>query len=127
VAAFFDAFEINGKFTLSEFPLLESLDSIPLNRGEIHFRWNRPGTLLAPGSTGTWGLTLDLLTSSNRHRGSMSIHRLYHERPLQLEVNLLISEFPMALADALDRVVSRSAGMVPHVDDGKGLVEAQAG
>jgi UDP-GlcNAc:undecaprenyl-phosphate GlcNAc-1-phosphate transferase len=131
VAAFsssqFDAFEINGKLTLSEFPLLESLESIPLNRGEIHFRWNRPGTLLAPGSTGTWGLTLDLLTSSNRRRGSMSIHRLYHERPLQLDVNLLISEFPMALADALDRVVSRSAGMVPHVDDGKGLVEAQAG
>lgn len=131
VAAFsssqFDAFEINGKLTLSEYPLMDSLDSIPLNRGEVQFRWNRPGTLLSPGSTGTWGLTLDLLTSSNRRRGSMSVHRLYNERPLQLDVNLLISDFPMALADALDRVISRSAGMVPHVDEGNGLVEAQAG
>jgi len=131
VAAFssndFDAFEINVKLLLAEYPLLQNLDTIPASHGEVHFRWNRPGTLLLPGTAGTWGLTLDLLTSANRRRGSMNVHRLYHEHPLQLDVNLLIAEFPVALADALDRVISRSVGLAPKTDEGRGLVEAQAG
>jgi UDP-GlcNAc:undecaprenyl-phosphate/decaprenyl-phosphate GlcNAc-1-phosphate transferase len=131
VAAFssndFDAFEINVKLLLAEYPLLQNLDTIPVSHGEVHFRWNRPGTLLLPGTAGTWGLTLDLLTSANRRRGSMNVHRLYHEHPLQLDVNLLITEFPVALADALDRVISRSVGLAPKTDEERGLVEAQAG
>ena len=130
VAAFsssdFDAFEFRVKPLLSEYPTLQNLDSIPVSHGEVHFRWNRPGTLL-PGPAAAWCLNLDLVTSANRRRGSMTVHRLYHGHPLQLDVNLLISEFPIALADALDQVISRSVGMVSRTDGGTDLVEAQAG
>ena len=131
VAAFsssdFDAFEVNIKLLLSEYSSLHNQDSIPISHGEVHFRWNRPGILLLPGTTPAWGLTLDLHTSSNRRRGSMCVHRLYHEHALQLDVNLLISEFPDALADALDRVMGPAIGMAPQPNEGKGLLEAQAG
>ena len=131
VAAFsssdFDAFEIHAKLLLSEFGLAQGLDGIPVSHGDVHFRWNRPGTILLPGSTSTWGLTLDLVTSANRRRGSMGLQRLYNERPLQIDVNLLISDFPTAVADALDRVISQAVGIAPRAKEGTGLVEAQAG
>jgi UDP-GlcNAc:undecaprenyl-phosphate GlcNAc-1-phosphate transferase len=129
VAAFssndFDAFDLTGRLLVSEFPVRQS--SALTNHGEMHFRWNRPGTLILPGTAATWGLTLDLITTSNRRRGSLVIHRLYSERPLQLDVNLLLSEFPVVLADALDRVITHTTQLVPQSDETKGLMEAQAG
>jgi hypothetical protein len=122
-----DPFELNVKLLLAQYPLLQSLDTIPASHGEVHFRWNRPGILILPGTAGTWGVTLDLLTNSTRRRGSLVIHRLYHEQPLQLDGNLLISEFPVALASALDRVISRAVEMAPRTDQDEGMVEAQAG
>jgi UDP-GlcNAc:undecaprenyl-phosphate/decaprenyl-phosphate GlcNAc-1-phosphate transferase len=133
VAAFvandFDAVEINVAPLLSEFPFLRELEGIPSRDGAAHFYWKRPGSMFLPGMPGTWGLTLDLLTSANRRRGSMHVHRLYHERPLQLDVNLLISEFPIALADALERVLGRAGAMdmAPSTNSGQGLMQAQAG
>ena len=131
VAAFsandFDAIEIDVRPLLSEYPLLADLAGIPVSDSEVHFRWNRPGALILPGTSATWGMTLDLLTSGNRRRGAMHVHRLYHERPLQLDVNLLISEFPTALADALDRVFLSAMNMAPKTSEGRGMVEAQVG
>ena len=73
----------------------------------------------------------NLVTTSNRRRGSLSVHRLYHEQPLHLDVNLLISEFPVALADALDRVISHAAEAASRTSGPQVLVdtqvEAQAG
>jgi UDP-GlcNAc:undecaprenyl-phosphate/decaprenyl-phosphate GlcNAc-1-phosphate transferase len=129
VAAFssndFDAFDLTGRLLVSEFPVRQT--SALTNHGEMHFRWTRPGTLILPGSAPTWGLTLDLVTTSNRRRGSLVIHRLYSERPLQLDVNLLLSEFPVVLADSLDRVISHATQLAPQPDETKGLMEAQAG
>ena len=42
----------------------------------------------------------------------MTLYRIYSTRDLQLDVNLLISAFPVALADALDRALSRPAEVV---------------
>jgi len=50
-------------------------------------------------------LTLELVTTSNRRRGSLAVYRVYSQRGLQLDVNLITSDFPVALADALDRVL----------------------
>lgn len=128
VAAFdsndFDAFELSVKLLLTEHPALQHLQTIPSSHGDIHFRWSRPGTPILPGSGATWSLTLDLLTTSNRRRGTMIVHRRYTERPLQLDVNLLTSEFPVALADAVDRIVGHAIEMVPRSDRTDGLVEA---
>jgi hypothetical protein len=52
----------------------------------------------------SWKLTLDLVTTANRPCGSLVVFRSYSDRDLQLDVNLLTSQFPVALADALDRV-----------------------
>ena len=42
----------------------------------------------------------------------MTIYRLYADRDLQLDVNLLTSVFPVALADALDRARSHAVEVV---------------
>jgi UDP-GlcNAc:undecaprenyl-phosphate GlcNAc-1-phosphate transferase len=127
----FDAFELNIKLQLDEYPVLEHLQTVPVSHGEIHFRWNRPGTLVLPGTTRTWGMTLNLVTTSNRRRGALAVHRLHHEQPLHLDVNLLISEFPVALADALDRVIAHAVQVAPRTTGADSLVntqiEAQAG
>jgi hypothetical protein len=49
-----------------------------------------------------------LVTTSNRRRGSLVVSRIYSPRDLQLDVNLLTSEFPSTLANALDRVLTIS-------------------
>jgi len=56
----------------------------------------------------SWKLTLDLVTTSNRRRGALVVYRVYSQRGLQLDVNLVTSEFPVVLADALDRVLTTS-------------------
>lgn len=131
VAAFaandFDAFELNGKLTLAEQSRLQHQQTIPLTHGNICFRWTRPGTPPLPGVACAWVLSLDLLTSTNRRRGSMAVHRGYMEKPLQLDVNLLTSEFPSALANALDRSVIRAVETASPAERDRGLLEAQVG
>jgi len=121
----FDAFELNVRLQLDELPALERIPTVPLSHGEIHFRWNRPGTLILPGTTRMWGVTLNLVTTSNRRRGALAVHRLYHDHPLHLDVNLLISEFPVALADALDRVIARSVEVAPKAAALDALADTQ--
>src|SRR5579862_7467065 len=123
----FDAFELRVKLLLHEHAVLPQLP-MASSQGTVHFRWNRPGSFVAQGMSGAWSVTLDLLTSSNRRRGSMTVHRGYAEEPLQLDINLLTTEFPVALADAVDRIVTQAAAMLvvpPGSPDG--LIEAQAG
>ena len=61
----------------------------------------------------------------------MAIHRVYSERTLQLDVNLVTTEFPVVLADALDRVLGHEVAIVAHTDargdNDQGMVAAQAG
>jgi hypothetical protein len=71
--------------------------------------------MAAISSQPSWKLTLDLVTTSNQRRGSLVVYRIYSHRDLQLDVNLLISEFPATLADALDRVLSTPEVLVPAV------------
>jgi hypothetical protein len=54
-----------------------------------------------------------LVTTSNQQRGSLVVYRIYSRRDLQLDVNLLISEFPSALADALNRALHLPEVLVP--------------
>jgi len=112
---------------LTEHHSLEHLATLASGHGELDFRWSRPGTPILPGAAAAWSLTVDLVTTSNRRRGSLIVHRRYSEHPLQLDVNLLASEFPVALADALDRIVSQAADLATLKGRDEGFVEAQAG
>ncbi len=108
IAAFenndFDAFELRLK------PL--SGDRIP-GESNGHFHWSKFPRMAAISSQPSWNLTLDLVTSSNERRGSLVVQRIYSRRDLQLDVNLLTAEFPVALADALDRTLTVPEILLP--------------
>ena len=75
-------------------------------------------------SSADWTLALNLLSSSNQRRGTLTMHRLYGSRDLQLDINLLTSAFPTALADALDRTLSHSPQVIPLSEDQPSLVRS---
>ncbi|MGO9864486.1 MAG: MraY family glycosyltransferase [Terriglobales bacterium] len=103
VAAFenndFDAFE------LSLNPL--HLDQTTPAESDRQFHWSKFPHAASISSQPSWKLTLDLVTTSNQRRGSLVVYRSYTRPDLQLDVNLLTSEFPATLADALQRVLAR--------------------
>ena len=109
IAAFrsndFDAFELH----------LKSLpgDHASAADNNRQFHWSKFPHMAALANQPLWKLTLDLVTTSNRHRGSLVVYRIYSHRDLQLDVNLLTSEFPPTLANALDRVLTSADVLVP--------------
>jgi len=109
VAAFenndFDAFELQLK------PLPG--DQTPSSETNRHFHWSKFPHMAAIASQPSWKLTLDLVTTANRSRGSLVVYRIYSQRDLQLDVNLLTSEFPATLADAVDRVLTMPEVLLP--------------
>ena len=78
-----------------------------------HFHWTKFPHMMAISSQPLWKLTLDLVTTSNQRRGSLVVYRVYSHRDLQLDVNLLTSEFPATLANALDRVLTMPEVLAP--------------
>jgi len=129
VAAFgtndFDGFDLNVKLLPSETVPPDSQDG-SARASEFSFRWSKPGVAKSRDGAPAWTLGLDLLSTANRRRGTLAVHRGYSQRDLQVDVNLLTSSFPTALADALDRTLSHS----PHVialPDQDGMITAQAG
>ena len=63
----------------------------------------------------------------------MMVHRLCSQRDLQVDINLLTSAFPVALADALDRTLPHTVQVIPLAgqplsgQDDQGFITAQAG
>jgi hypothetical protein len=116
VAAFhnndFDGFDLHTSFSPDEHLRLESLRFFRMGDGSSCLRWQKPGTHFVPNETVAWNLTLDLVTGNNQRCGWMKIYRIYTVRDLQLDINLLTSGFPRALADALDRHLSPSLNAV---------------
>ncbi len=100
----FDGFELAVHASSAELiwarPSSDSVDT------ELAFRWLRPGSTALNENLSAWTVKLDLVTTGNRRRGALNIYRLYSERTLQLDINLLTAVFPVALADALDRALS---------------------
>ena len=130
VAAFdsndFDAFQLKLKLLAHERPLVDVLNVSQVHQDEICLDWNKTGNLPFRDPLAAWSLTLDLVTTSNRKRGMLRVQRLYTQRDLQLDVNLLTSVFPVALADAIDRVLTRELEAISR-DDKIGVFVAEAG
>lgn len=93
----FDAFELQVKPHSSDRTFADQFKP---------FHWTRFPHVVSISSMPSWKLTLELVTTANRRRGSLVVYRVYSQRDLQLDVNLVTSEFPIALADALDRVLT---------------------
>ncbi len=109
VAAFenndFDAFELLLKSGHDDYASSSTDHARPLH-------WNKSPHMAAISAQPSWKLTLDLVTTSNQRRGSLIVYRMYGPRDLQLDINLLTSEFPRCLANAVDRVMNMPTVLV---------------
>lgn len=123
----FDGFELNLALLPGEVVAAESLDAPAGRRSSHSFHWNKPGRANSLDNSSAWTIALDLLSSANRQRGTLTMYRLYSTRDLQLDVNLLTGAFPTALADALDRTLVHSAEVIALPEQDSSLVTAQAG
>jgi UDP-GlcNAc:undecaprenyl-phosphate/decaprenyl-phosphate GlcNAc-1-phosphate transferase len=122
----FDAFDLFGPLLPEEPPKILGLQRA-LIEGQPCLRWRRRDSRFVRDAGAVWSLTLNLITASNRHRGSMTIYRAYGERNLQLDINLLTSVFPSVLAEALDRTVGLTAEAVAAAGQGSEIMAAHAG
>jgi UDP-GlcNAc:undecaprenyl-phosphate/decaprenyl-phosphate GlcNAc-1-phosphate transferase len=130
----FDGFDVRFKlFPGESCPADAAEPGQQPRRGEVSFHWGRPRRAPSLEGLPVWTLSLDLMSSSNRRRGAMTVHRLYSERDLQVDINLLTSAFPVVLADALDRTLQHTAQVIPlpgqqvSGQDDQGFIAAQAG
>ena len=122
----FDGFELLLHLRPGETVPLELIEPAS-GRKPSSFRWSKPGVPMSADSSSAWKLSLHLLTTANHSRGTLSVHRLYSARDLQLDVNLLTREFPVALADALDRTLMHAAELIALPTQDSSLIAAQAG
>jgi UDP-GlcNAc:undecaprenyl-phosphate/decaprenyl-phosphate GlcNAc-1-phosphate transferase len=123
----FDTFELKLELLPGELVPFETSDASSPRRAGNSFRWSKAGVPKVLDSSAAWSLALNLLSSANRRRGSLTVQRLYSSRDLQIDVNLLTSIFPTALADALDRTLAHSAQVISLPDQDSPLIAAQAG
>jgi UDP-GlcNAc:undecaprenyl-phosphate GlcNAc-1-phosphate transferase len=121
----FDGFELEVKTEAEEPPTGDTrLRGRP---GEsLHFEWSKPGSAKFRDGWAAWNLGLELVTTSNRWRGSIKISRFYTDRALLVDTNLLTAVFPVVLADALDRALASKEGVVPEVTASTDFVAAEA-
>jgi UDP-GlcNAc:undecaprenyl-phosphate GlcNAc-1-phosphate transferase len=124
----FEGFELKVNAEKEEPAIIGLGDKRPREKaGEtLDFKWSRLGAPMRHDGWGAWNLGLELMTSSNRWRGSIKIYRLYTDRPLLVDTNLLTSVFPVVLADALDRALASNEGLAPEVTASRDLMTAEA-
>jgi UDP-GlcNAc:undecaprenyl-phosphate/decaprenyl-phosphate GlcNAc-1-phosphate transferase len=125
----FDGFDVRFKLFPGESNPFASVLGSQARRGEGSFHWGKNAGLKSLDGLAVWTLSLDLVSSANRHRGALVVHRLYSDRNLQLDINLLVADFPVALADALDRTLQQhSVQVMPLAEQGgHEFATAQAG
>lgn len=121
----FDAVDMKVNLLPGEAPAADAASAA--RKSELSFHWNKAGLPKSLEGLAVWTLALDLSSSADRRRGTLTVHRLYSQRDLQLDVNLLTGSFPAVLADALDRTLSPSAQVIPLPEKDSGLIAAQAG
>lgn len=120
----FDGFELNVKGEAENPPTISEKRLRGVQGESVHFEWSKPRAAKVRDSWAAWNLGLELVTTSNRWCGSIKISRLYTDRPLLADTNLLTSVFPVVLADALDRALAVKEGVVPEVSAGTDFVAA---
>jgi hypothetical protein len=123
----FDSFELKLDLLPGELVAFDPADASGPRRSGSAFRWSKLGVPKVPDSSTVWTVALNLMSSANRRRGTLTVHRLYSSRDLQLDINLLTSAFPTALADALDRTLVHPAQVIALPEQENSLIAAQAG
>jgi len=122
----FDAVELTLAHPSAEILSIETGDSFN-GDSEPCFRWSRPGVPFTHSSSTAWRIALQLLSSTGTDCGTLTVLRLYSERDLQIDINLLTAGFPTVLADALHRTLARPTPFLGLADQSGTLLEAEAG
>src|SRR5579862_59389 len=124
----FDGFDCRFNLFPGESNPLREFESAPARRGEIAFQWRKTIATRSVEGLAVWSLSLDLVSSASRRRGVLLVRRAYSQRHLQLDINLLTREFPVAIADALDRILQHTVQEIPHeIGVDQAFLTAQAG
>lgn len=121
----FDGFELRSPSLPADIPPSAGLQIIA-DHGESCLTWRKSGRTFSGERGNLWSLSLSLVTKANRRRGSLTVYRFYCERDLQIDVNLLTTLLPVALAEALDQVLGQAVAGVETKED-SGLLAVQAG
>jgi UDP-GlcNAc:undecaprenyl-phosphate/decaprenyl-phosphate GlcNAc-1-phosphate transferase len=124
----FDGFDLRVKLLPKDWNHPD-LPKVLTTAGEVlDHKWSKPAPPRWRGNTPAWNLTLDLVTTNNQHRGSLNLYRLHRDTAILVDINLLTSEFPIVLADALERILSTATvGVLPEPETGTDLASAEAG
>jgi UDP-GlcNAc:undecaprenyl-phosphate GlcNAc-1-phosphate transferase len=122
----FDAIELRALLPLASATALGGLQLISAWGEAPRLRWVKPGSYYDSKIASAWSLNLELVSTQNRRCGSMTVFRLYTDRDLQVDLNLLTSAFPVALADALERASLAGIEEAFLVRQGTELLTAQA-
>jgi len=113
----FDAFELRPS-------ALATRGLHVLDRPLPKLSWRKTGARITPEFENAWSLTLDLVSTANHHCGKMTIFRHYSNRDLQLDINLLTTEFAATLANALQRTMVEESALVISPEE-PALISAQ--
>jgi UDP-GlcNAc:undecaprenyl-phosphate GlcNAc-1-phosphate transferase len=75
----------------------------PDRHNDLRYEWSKviDETVKAP----VWTLTLDLLSASNHQLGYFLVYRAYKTKNCLVDVNLLVSDFQIALVEAVSRIL----------------------
>jgi UDP-GlcNAc:undecaprenyl-phosphate GlcNAc-1-phosphate transferase len=113
----FDAFDLRqhclpfDSFSMRGFRTVSTAGQEPV------LRWKKSGSYFVNELVNSWNLNIDLVTSDNRRCGSITFYRRYDSRDLQLDINLLISIFQVALAEGLERASTQTVQYMPSLQD----------
>jgi len=102
-----DSFEFRLEFIPSDLPEINGIQLVSGWGDTPCFRWTKPGSYFQQEFDSSWSLTIDLISSNHTRVGTMTVYRQCADHELQLDLNLLISNFPRVFADALDRCLMR--------------------
>lgn len=122
----FDAIELKPAHSSAEILSFEAGQSFD-GSGEPSFRWSKPGVPFTHSSSTAWRIALHLQSSTGTHCGTLTVLRLYSERDLQIDINLLTADFPTVLADALHRTLAQPTPFLGLTDQSDAFLEAEAG
>ena len=123
----FDSFELNLEMQFAEPVPIDAGEHASARRNDRSFRWHKAGIQKTLDHSAVWTISLDLRSSTSTHCGTLTVHRMYSPRDLQIDINLLTATFPTTLADALDRTLGHSPHVIPLPEQEASLIEAQAG
>ena len=111
----FDGFELQAQSVPDRFIESHGLRLVKNSEGYQCLQWQKPGISSAGLTKDSWRIDLDLVSKNGPRCGCLTLYRFYGDRALQLDINLLASEFPTALADALSRTLPKRRAVAAQV------------